>query len=70
MRRVMDTDLTRFLTRAEGLLGRLEALLPAPPAAIDWQASLAARWQVLAGNRRALVAIDHPQRLDLDDLRG
>ncbi len=66
----MDTDLTRFLARAERLLDRLEALLPAPPAAIDWQMSLAARWQALPGNRRALVAIDHPQRLDPDDLQG
>jgi len=70
MRRVMDTDLTRLLSRAEGLLGRLESLLPAQPAAIDWQTSRAARWQVLPGNRRTLVAIDHPQRMDLDDLQG
>lgn len=66
----MNDDLIRLLNRAEGLLGRLETLLPAPPPAIDWQTCRAARWQVLPGNRRALVTIDHPQRLNLDDLQG
>lgn len=66
----MDTDLTHLLTRAEAVLGRLEHLLPAPPVAIDWQTTVAARWQVLANNRRALVRVSHPQQLDLDDLHG
>nr|WP_290621072.1 ATP-binding protein [Immundisolibacter sp.] len=66
----MDNDLTRLANCAEALLGRLENLLPAPPAPVDWQATLAARWQVLPGKRRALVPIAHPQRLDLDDLQG
>lgn len=66
----MDTDLTQLVTRAEAVLGRLEHLLPAPPVAIDWQTTVAARWQVLPGNRRALVRVSHPQQLDMDDLHG
>ena len=34
-----------FVHRAEALLDRVDALLPPPPAAIDWQTTLAARWQ-------------------------
>ena len=66
----MNDDLTRLIHRAEALLDRVDALLPAPPAAIDWQTTLAARWQALRGGRRALVPIAHPQRLALDDLQG
>ncbi|HEY0675111.1 MAG TPA: ATP-binding protein, partial [Immundisolibacter sp.] len=66
----MNDDLIRLVNRAEGLLERLETLLPAAPAAVDWQVARAARWQVLSGNRRALVPIAHPQTLDLDDLQG
>ncbi len=66
----MDTDLTRLITRAEALLGRLETLLPTVPGPIDWQATLAARWQTLPAGRGALVPIAHPQPGELDDLLG
>ncbi|MFZ5492563.1 MAG: ATP-binding protein [Pseudomonadota bacterium] len=66
----MNDDLTRLIRRAEVLLDRVDTLLPAPPAAIDWQTTLAARWQAQPGGRRALVAIGHPQRIELDDLQG
>ncbi|MGE0809080.1 MAG: ATP-binding protein [Immundisolibacter sp.] len=66
----MNDDLTRLVRRAEALLDRVDALLPPPPRAIDWQTTLAARWQARPGGRRALVAVEHPQRLDLDDLQG
>lgn len=41
----MDSRLSAFLLRAETVLARLEPLLPASRAEIDWQQSLAARWQ-------------------------
>jgi predicted AAA+ superfamily ATPase len=66
----MDDDLTRLIRRAEVLLDRVDKLLPTPAVAIDWQTTLAARWQAQPGGRRALVAIAHPQRLALDDLQG
>ena len=41
----MDVELKAFLQRAEGLLVRIEPLLPAQPPAIDWDRTFAARWQ-------------------------
>lgn len=41
----MDSRLSDFLLRAEAVLARLEPLLPAQRPVIDWQQSLAARWQ-------------------------
>ncbi len=40
----MDQELKAFLQQASRLMCRLEPLLPAPRTAIDWTASLAARW--------------------------
>ncbi len=62
-------DIAPLITRAESLLARLETLLPTESEAIDWTQSLAARWVVQRG-RGALVAVTHPQTLDLDDLLG
>ena len=41
--------LEQFLARAEGLLGRLEAMLPPSPAAVDWSAAHAFRWRKRQG---------------------
>jgi len=41
----MDVELKAFLQRAEGLLARIEPLLPAQPPVIDWDLTFAARWQ-------------------------
>jgi predicted AAA+ superfamily ATPase len=51
-----------LLERLEGLLGRLEQILPPPPEPPDWSAP-AFRWR--AGR---LEPIHHPHRLSLDDL--
>ncbi len=40
----MDQELKAFVQHASSLMSRLEPLLPAPRTAIDWTASLAARW--------------------------
>ncbi len=41
----MDVELKAFVQRAEGLLARIEPLLPAQPPVINWDRTFAARWQ-------------------------
>ena len=41
----MDIELKAFLQRAEGLLARIEPLLPNQPPSVEWERTLAARWQ-------------------------
>ena len=41
----MDSRLNSFLQRAEGVLQRIEPLLPAERVELDWQQVIAARWQ-------------------------
>lgn len=41
----MNARLEALLTRTERLLDRLEPLLPAAPAAVDWSSTLACRWR-------------------------
>jgi uncharacterized protein len=59
-------ELETFLSRADDLLTRLEALLPSPTAAPDWSAH-AFRWRRQQGRGR-LEAVRHPHRIRLDDL--
>ena len=59
-------ELDQFLQRAEGLLARIEALLPPPPPPPDWNAK-AFRWRKRQ-NRGHLEAVRHPHRIRLDDL--
>jgi predicted AAA+ superfamily ATPase len=61
-------DLSRLISRAESLLERLEAALPAAAAAPDWKAH-AFRWRRRSG-RGHLEAVHHPHRIRLDDLVG
>ena len=61
-------DLAAFLARAEGLLARLEQLLPAPSVEPDWNAK-AFRWRK-RGSVGHLQAVPHPHRIRLADLRG
>ncbi len=61
--------LERLLDRTERLLERLEALLPAPPKPVDWDASVAFRWRKSNG-RGVLQPVAHPHRIRLSDLRG
>lgn len=62
----------------EQILQRLEQLLPPPPPATDWKASIAFRWRS-AGRRGVgggvatagwLQAVRHVHRIKLSDLRG
>jgi len=59
-------SLARALDRAEAVLARLEALLPAPPSDPDWRAH-AFRWRK-RGERGFLQTVPHPQAIRLDDL--
>lgn len=63
------TELSKFLTRADSLVDRLERLLPAQPAATDWQASIAFRWRKKDG-RGYIEPVTHVHRISLRDLRG
>ena len=60
--------LDHFLTRAEGLLARLEKVLPgAQPQSPDWHAAAAFRWD---HQQRSLHPVPNFQRIALADLLG
>ena len=60
--------LDQFLTRAEGLLSRLEQVLPSTHVvAPDWQAAAAFRWD---HQQRTLRPVANFQRIQLADLLG
>ena len=63
------SDLTKFLERADGLLARLEQLVPGPAAEPDWRASVAFRWR-RQGARGVIQPVVHPHRIALKDLLG
>lgn len=65
----MEPELIGFLARAERILARLEPLLPAAPAQIDWNHTLAARWKVERG-AGALMPLQVNLGLRLEDLLG
>ena len=65
---MLDTpSLERLLCRAEAVLGRLEAFLPPPPAAPDWQSARAWRWRK-ANGRGWLQPVARPHTIRLADL--
>ncbi|WP_185182035.1 ATP-binding protein [Mycoavidus sp. B2-EB] len=61
--------LERFLSRAEGLLERLEGLLPQPVGAVDWERSVAFRWRVRQG-QGYLQPVPQISAITLDDLQN
>lgn len=62
-------ELEPLLARAERLLARLEALLPQPLAAPDWDAAIAWRYRRRAGGHGVLAPVRHLAALRLDELR-
>ncbi|MCE2998376.1 MAG: DUF815 domain-containing protein, partial [Betaproteobacteria bacterium] len=62
-------DLGAVLARADAVLARLEQWLPAPPATVDWKASIAFRWR-RKGKHAQLEPIHQVHRIDLRDLHG
>ena len=63
----MTGDLAAIIARAEGVLARVEALLPPPVPDPDWTRITAARWRKRQG-RGYLQAVAHPHAIRLDDL--
>ena len=59
-------DFNALLGRVEGILERVEAVLPPAPPPPDWRAT-AFRWRKRSG-RGYLQSILHPHSIRLDDL--
>lgn len=66
------SQLDQFLSRAETLLDKLEALLPRTYQAPDWNAAVAFRWRRHGGNggHGHLQAVMHVAAISLDDLHN
>jgi predicted AAA+ superfamily ATPase len=62
-------EVSRLLARVDGLVDRLETLLPPPPPPVDWHAGVAFRWRKRDGRGR-IEPVIHPHRIRLADLRG
>ncbi|PVZ09236.1 MULTISPECIES: ATP-binding protein [unclassified Pseudomonas] len=65
----MDPRLSAFIDRAEAVLVRLEPLLPIPRPAIDWNHTVAARWQ-RDGRGGFLAPLNAQLDMRLADLLG
>ena len=61
--------LSKFLQRAEGLIDRLERLLPPESRQPDFVTTLAFRWRSRKG-RGTFLPVGHPHRIALEDLQG
>ena len=61
-------DLAVFFARLEKTLDRLDAWLPAPPLAPDWDSAIAFRW-LRRGAQARLEAIAHPHLIRVEDLQ-
>jgi len=59
--------LAALLARAEGVLERVESMLPPPSPDPDWRSVTAARWRK-RGGRGFLQPVAHPHAVDLDAL--
>ncbi|WMW81402.1 ATP-binding protein [Undibacterium cyanobacteriorum] len=63
------SSLEQFLQRAEGVLTRLEQLMPAPFVAPDWTASTAFRWRKRSYQHAYLQPVKIQASLSLADLK-
>jgi hypothetical protein len=61
-------QLEQLLSRLNELLGRIEAMLPAPAVAPDFRKSIAFRWRNKNG-RGVIEAVKHPHQIHFDDLQ-
>ena len=67
MQKESPIDLAALVARAEGVLARVEALLPPAAPDPDWKKITAARWRK-RGDRGYLQGIEHPHSIRLSDL--
>ena len=65
----MNDALERMLHRAEVLMARIEAVLPQPLHAPDWQASVAVRYRKRGSGHGVLEPVRHIGLMALDDLK-
>ena len=63
------TTLDQLLARAEQLINRIEAVLPAPLSAPDWHASIAFRYRKRSSGHGALEPVRHVGSMSLDALK-
>ena len=63
------SDAAKLIRQAEGLVARLERLLPAESPPPDWDASIAFRWRRKDGKGR-IEPVTHVHRIALRDLQG
>ncbi|MES2831303.1 MAG: ATP-binding protein [Pseudomonadota bacterium] len=68
----MTATLEQFLMRAEALMSRVESLMPAARAALDWDAATAFRWRRHSGNSQVgfLQPVRHTAPIALSDLHN
>ncbi len=62
-------DAAKLLKQAEGLISRLERLLPQEAPPTDWKASIAFRWRKKNGTGY-IEPVRHVHRIALRDLQG
>ena len=65
----MNDAFERLITRAEQVLGRLEAILPAPLAPPDWTEAIAWRYRRRSNGAGRLEPVRHVSGLALSELR-
>jgi hypothetical protein len=65
----INDALERMLLRAEVLMARIEAVLPQPLHAPDWQASVAFRYRKRSSGHGVLEPVRHVGSMSLDDLK-
>ena len=65
----MDDKLLSLLARAEQLIGRIEAVLPQPLAAPDWNAGIAFRYRKRSSGHGALEPVRNVSLIALADLQ-
>ena len=65
----MDDQLQHLLVRAEQLISRIEAVLPQPLSAPDWNAGIAFRYRKRSSGHGVLEPVRHVALVALTDLQ-
>lgn len=65
----MNEKFERLIERAEQLISRIEAVLPQPLTAPDWNASIAYRYRKRSSGHGTLEPVRHVAAMRLDDLK-